>query len=128
MSVLTSKPTVWFDGACPLCRHEIDFYRRQVGADQLDWIDIRTADSSALPHGLGKEQLLARFHLRRPDGEMQSGANAFIAIWRALPRFSWLGRLLDNAPSLWVLEGLYRRFLPVRPHVAKLIFACGSRA
>ena len=38
--------TVFYDGSCPLCRREIDFYRRRRGAARIDWLDI-----SGLPEG-----------------------------------------------------------------------------
>jgi hypothetical protein len=35
-------------------------------------------------------------------------------MWRALPRWAWLGRLLGTRATLWLLEGGYRFFLVVR--------------
>jgi predicted DCC family thiol-disulfide oxidoreductase YuxK len=57
---------------------------------------------------------MARLHLRRPDGHLVSGAEAFTSLWQALPRMSWLGRLLGTRATLWLLEGGYRAFLIVR--------------
>lgn len=81
MTPCVSKPEVFFDGMRPLCRHEINFYRRQAGAHGINRTDIRTANPSVLPHSLDKAQLLARFHMLGTDGIVQSGARAFIAIW-----------------------------------------------
>lgn len=58
---------------------------------------------------------MARLHLRRPDGQLVSGAAAFTQLWRTLPRWAWLGRLLGSGPGLWLLEAGYRGFLRVRP-------------
>jgi predicted DCC family thiol-disulfide oxidoreductase YuxK len=58
---------------------------------------------------------MARLHLRQPDGALVSGAAAFAGLWRALPRWSWAGRLLGSGLGLWLLEAGYRAFLAVRP-------------
>ena len=107
-------PTVYFDGACPLCAREIAMYRRQPGADRVQWVDVAGCEAVSIGPDLTREAAMARLHLRRADGHLVSGAKAFIEMWRALPRWAWLGRLLDNRPSLWALEGGYRAFLLVR--------------
>jgi predicted DCC family thiol-disulfide oxidoreductase YuxK len=106
--------TVYFDGACPLCRREIAHYRAREGAESICWVDVTTAESGVLGEGLDREAALARLHVRGADGQLVSGAAAFAAIWRRLPAYAWLGRLASPRPVQWVLEGGYRGFLAVR--------------
>jgi len=110
-----SKPTLYFDGACPVCSREIAMYRRQAGADGVHWIDIARCDTTELGADLSRESAMARLHLRRPDGTLVSGAAAFTLLWQSLPRWAWLGRLMGTRPGLWLLEGIYRTFLWIRP-------------
>jgi hypothetical protein len=64
---------------------------------------------------LDREAALARFHARRADGALVSGAAAFLAVWRLSPRLAPVARLLDRAPFRQALELGYRGFLRVRP-------------
>lgn len=109
-----SLPALYFDGACPVCSREVAMYRRQPGADRLRWIDVAHCEVGDLGTGLTREAAMARLHWRQPDGSLVSGAQAFTALWRTLPRWSWLGRLLGSGPGLWLLESSYRAFLVVR--------------
>jgi predicted DCC family thiol-disulfide oxidoreductase YuxK len=106
--------TVYFDGGCPLCSREIAFYQRQSGAGSIAWIDLTTCEDAALPNGISRQQALARFHVQTVDG-ISHGAAGFLALWRALPRFRLIGRLLSIPPMPWVLERGYRIFLRIRP-------------
>lgn len=106
--------TLYFDGACPVCSREVAMYRRQRGADGVRWVDVAHCEAGELGADLTREAAMARLHLRRPDGSLVSGAEAFTALWRALPRWAWLGRLLGSAPGLWLLEAGYRAFLVAR--------------
>jgi predicted DCC family thiol-disulfide oxidoreductase YuxK len=108
------SPTVYFDGGCPVCSREVAMYQRQPGADAVNWVDVARCDAAALGSDLSREAAMARLHLRRPDGRLVSGAEAFTSLWRALPRMSWLGRLLGTRATLWLLEAGYRAFLIVR--------------
>jgi predicted DCC family thiol-disulfide oxidoreductase YuxK len=77
--------TVYYDGACPLCRVEIAQYRRQQGADVLRFVNA--AAHTACGPGLSHAQALARFHVRDAEGRLLSGAAAFARLWQHLPRW-----------------------------------------
>jgi predicted DCC family thiol-disulfide oxidoreductase YuxK len=109
--------TVLYDGACPLCRREIGVYRglRPLRSDApVCFADVSDA-ASPLPPGTTREQLLARFHVRRRDGELLSGAQAFLALWAALPGWRWLARVGRLPGAAWVMERSYIAFLRWRP-------------
>lgn len=109
--------TVLYDGACPLCRREIGVYRGLQPLDQaapLCFADVSDV-ALPLPPGTTRAQLLARFHVRLRNGELLSGAQAFLALWAALPGWRWLA-LAGRLPGVaWLMERSYRRFLRWRP-------------
>ncbi|MEO0822671.1 MAG: DUF393 domain-containing protein [Pseudomonadota bacterium] len=107
--------TVFFDGACPLCRREIAFYRARPGADALAWVDLAAVPDDVLTEGRDRDALLARFTVRRADGTLADGAAGFVAMWRAIPATRRLGRALDRWPLVPVAEIGYRLFLRLRP-------------
>jgi predicted DCC family thiol-disulfide oxidoreductase YuxK len=106
--------TVLYDGACPLCRREISLYRGLQPVAPVCFSDISDA-SSPLPPGTTREQLLARFHVRGQDGQLLSGAPAFLALWSVLPGWRWLAVLGRVPGAVWVMERGYRLFLHWRP-------------
>ena len=106
--------TVYFDGACPVCRREIAHYRRLRGSDAIAWVDASSCNESALGPGLDRSLVLRRFHVREGDGTLISGAAAFVAIWRRLPAFAWLATLASLRPMPAVLDVGYWIFLRVR--------------
>ncbi|MBC7727176.1 MAG: DUF393 domain-containing protein [Microbacteriaceae bacterium] len=109
--------TVLYDGACPLSRREIGVYRglKPLRPDSpVCFADVSDA-ALPLPVGTTREQLLARFHVRRRDGQLLSGAQAFLALWAALPGWRWLA-LIGRVPGApWAMERSYRFFLRWRP-------------
>jgi predicted DCC family thiol-disulfide oxidoreductase YuxK len=117
VAMTSTKPfatTVYFDGACPVCSREIAMYQRQPGAEGVQWVDVARCAAAAIGPDLTREAAMARLHLRRADGSLVSGAQAFTELWRALPRWAWLGRLMGAGPGLWLLETGYRVFLVLR--------------
>ncbi|MEO1198698.1 MAG: DUF393 domain-containing protein [Pseudomonadota bacterium] len=114
--------TVFYDGGCPLCRTEIDFYRRRRGADRIDWVDVaEQSDTHEVVPGLSRCSALQRFHVQQSNGQLASGARAFIALWRALPAFRPLGLLVSVPPLPWVAELTYRAFLRLRPRLQAIV-------
>ena len=114
--------TVFYDGACPLCRAEIDMYHAQDTANVLNLVDVSTPDAP-IPEGLDRETAMARFHLIAADGRMLSGAAAFVEIWRHMPGWRWAAQLASLPGVLAVLEAAYRLFLWARPAFVRLFVA-----
>ncbi|WP_298468032.1 thiol-disulfide oxidoreductase DCC family protein [uncultured Erythrobacter sp.] len=112
------KLKVWFDGACPLCQREIALMRRLDRDRAIDFVDVSEDADPSCP--IDQRELLARFHAEE-DGRVLSGAEAFAAMWRAIPSMRWLGRVARNRAVLRVLEWLYVRFLKVRPQIQRLV-------
>jgi predicted DCC family thiol-disulfide oxidoreductase YuxK len=109
--------TVLYDGACPLCRREIGIYRGLQplkAGSPVCFADVNDA-ALPLPPGTTREQLLARFHVRGRDGQLLSGARAFLALWAALPGWRWLALVGRLPGAAWVMERTYRLFLRFRP-------------
>jgi predicted DCC family thiol-disulfide oxidoreductase YuxK len=106
--------TVLYDGACPLCRREIAVYRDLPSDQPLHFADVSKA-SQALPPGTTQAQLMARFHVLSAQGQLLSGAQAFLALWAQLPGWRWLARLGRLPGMEWLMERAYRGFLRWRP-------------
>jgi predicted DCC family thiol-disulfide oxidoreductase YuxK len=62
---------------------------------------------------------MARFHVRAADGQLLSGAAAFLALWAALPGWRWLARLGRLPGVAWTMERAYRLFLRLRPRLQR---------
>jgi predicted DCC family thiol-disulfide oxidoreductase YuxK len=116
---------VWFDGGCPLCRREIALMRRLDRAGAIQFLDVASPDGGACP--LDRAELLARFHAME-NGRLVSGAEAFAAMWRAIPPLRALGFLARNPLALRVLETGYRAFLRVRPRLQRFVARLDERS
>lgn len=115
--------TVWYDGACPLCRREIALMRRLDRARAIGFVDVADgATDGAAGCPVDRAALLARFHARE-DGVMLSGAAAFAAMWRAIPLLRPIGLAARRPWVLALLERSYRLFLRVRPRLQRMVAA-----
>lgn len=105
--------TVWFDGACPLCRREIALVRWLDRRGRIAFVDVAAADSVC---PIDRAQLLSRFHARE-NGRILSGVAAFAAMWRAVPLLWPLGQIARLPLVLPVLDRAYLVFLRLRPRI-----------
>jgi predicted DCC family thiol-disulfide oxidoreductase YuxK len=122
-----SRPlTVLYDGACPLCRREIGVYRGLQPNTPVCFADVSDA-ALPLPPGTTRDQLLARFHVRSREGQLLSGAEAFLALWAALPGWRWLALVGRLPGAAWVMERTYRLFLRWRPTLQRWAFRLDRR-
>ena len=88
--------TVHYNAACPVCEAEISHYRRVVKAHHapVAFSDIGSQPDVLAAHGVSDRELVHRMHVSMPGGEIASGVDAFIAIWRRLPGYRWLAQLV----------------------------------
>ena len=111
----SGRLTVYYDGACPLCSREVGFYQRRPGAEAVDWVDVAEVSGEDIGSDLPRSKALARFHVRLPDGTLESGARGFGALWSVMPGFGWLGSFAQSRAGEPAMEAAYRGFLKVRP-------------
>ncbi len=103
-------PVVLYDGGCPMCGREIAHYRRLRGAERLRWVDIAATPDLETHFGITRVAAMARFHVRDPAGRWQTGAPAFVELWRHLPGYRQLARALSALGLLPVMDKIYARF------------------
>jgi len=121
-----SRLTVFFDGLCHLCSREIDHYRKVAGSDQIQFVDITSADFSASHHGVDPRRVHKHMHVRRTDGSLAVGVDAFIAIWEALPRYRFAARWAKVSVVHALLTAGYGVFAELRPYLPKKKADCSS--
>ena len=109
---------VWFDGSCPLCDREIALMRRLDRRGAITFHDVSQPDAIC---PLDRQTLLARFHASE-NGVLLSGAEAFAAMWRAIPLLKPLGWAARNPAILVIIERLYLQFLKIRPRIQQALF------
>jgi predicted DCC family thiol-disulfide oxidoreductase YuxK len=109
----TRDVIVFHDGGCPLCAREIALMRWLDRAGHIRFVDV--ADPSVCCP-LDRKSMLERLHAME-DGVMLSGAEAFAAMWRAIPLLRPLG-LAARWPLVGpALDAAYRAFLRLRPRL-----------
>lgn len=109
-----SAVTVYYNGACPVCRTEIRHYQRiaeRYGVTTLGWVDITARAGTLDTYGIDDDAIIRRLHVVGPDGRLLAGVDAFIAVWARLPRYGWLARLAAVAWIKPLAQALYDRVL-----------------
>ena len=87
---MTKETRVLFNETCPVCRFEIDAYRRRAVAGGLP-IRFDTLDR-AEDWGLTPDQAARQLHVWQ-GGRVLSGLEAFRALWAAMPGWRRLARV-----------------------------------
>ena len=110
-----SKPqlTLLYDGACPLCAWEKQKLAKHDKHGRLDFINIQEPGFDPRFYGTTHDQLMARLHAVKPDGQLIIGFDTLLATYRAvgwwwayLP-LSLLPKRLGNAGYGWFADHRY---------------------
>ena len=120
-SIQTSKSlTIFFDGSCPICSKEINFYKMRAGADELSWVDVSDEEIPIPIQTRSREELMARFHVLSSSGELVSGGAAFAELWASLPAFKIFGKIFKLPILRYLIDVGYDIFLTLRPKFQNL--------
>lgn len=102
--------TVFYDGKCGLCRREIDHYKHIAPQDVFEWVDI-TVDASATQRlGISYADGLKLLHAQDSQGKLHVGVDAFILIWRQIPRWRVLAAIVGAGFIRPVANIAYKAF------------------
>ncbi|MFK7876193.1 MAG: thiol-disulfide oxidoreductase DCC family protein [Paracoccaceae bacterium] len=112
---------VLYNRQCPLCAAEIGHYETYAKSKHLPilFIDLNTAQLHEW--GLSSEQAGRRLHVRKGT-QLDSGITAFLHLWRAMPRYAWIARVVDVPGLRHLAEFAYNRILApwiYRAHVKR---------
>ena len=123
--VRTGKVSMLYDGGCPLCSKEVAHYKKVDRAGRVNWVDI-TADTMFLDElDIGLEAAMKHLHVVGEDGSVQRGAYAFAAVWKELPYYRWLAKLVSIPGVLSLLDLVYGKFAVWRFNRRKDCVRCG---
>ena len=110
----------FYDGACHLCSREIMHYQRLPGSENIEFVDIAGSDFVAENFGLDSVLVNRSMHVKSPTGEIFTGVDAFIEIWKVLPKYknyAWVASRPEVKPFLKLGYKIFARlriYLPKR--------------
>ena len=83
---------VYFNNSCKICKAEIDLYKKEK-IQEIDWIDITDNALATRETSKNNKELLRRLHVKE-GGKILEGAEAFLALWKKIPKYRFLYNIL----------------------------------
>ena len=83
---------VYFNNSCKICKAEIDLYKKEK-IREINWVDISNNYNAELETKKNDKELLRRLHVKK-NGKIFSGAEAFLLVWKKIPKYKFLYNLL----------------------------------
>jgi predicted DCC family thiol-disulfide oxidoreductase YuxK len=114
----TSKTTVYYNSACPVCDAGICYQRTKMQEAEVEFVDVHAHPEVAAELGIDLETLRERLHVRDSAGQLTIGDRAFTSLWARTPGQRWMARL---ARPFAVLTG------PLYNLVARLLYRWNRR-
>lgn len=116
--------TLLYDGACPICTHEMERLARFDRKRRLRFVDISAGDFDELRYPATRDEMMTLMHAELGNGHMLKGVDALHAAYAAVG-LGWLW-----APMRWRLmrpyaDALYARFARHRMRISRALgFGC----
>ena len=104
------KIIIFYDSKCSICTKEINYYRSITSEQTFIWSDLHSDTKLLKEYRLDFSQALLMLHAIDENGRVHIGVDAFILIWRNIPRFKLLAKVI-KAPGIYQLSNIgYRYF------------------
>ena len=101
---------MYYDGGCSLCGREVAHYRRIDKENRVRWVDINSDLGALRAAGIGYDEAMSRLHVYDDTGRIQTGVEAFAAVWDQLPYYRWLARVIRALRLVPTVERVYTIF------------------
>ena len=109
--------TVYYDEMCVLCAKEIHHYQKQTGSDKISFVDITAPNFDAAKENVDPFLVHKIMHSKTNDGILHTKINAFIEIWKILPKYHWLAKVVGLPGIRQIASAAYDHVLaPVIYH------------
>ena len=99
------KIKVFFNNSCYVCRKEINHYKN-ICKDNFNWIDINNNQTAKKLTSKSFKELLRRIHVIE-NNKVISGAEAFLIIWKNIPRLNFLYKIFKIKPLFLIFFVMY---------------------
>ena len=96
---------VFFNNSCNICRLEINHYKK-ISDTNLEWVDITNNEEAIKLTSKSQKELLRRIHVI-DNGNVISGAKAFVIIWSKIPKYKFLSKLFSIKIFFVIFHYLY---------------------
>ena len=103
--IIPMKTKVLYNRSCNICKSEIDHYQK-LNCNDLIFVNIVNNKKVQILTSKSYEQLIRRLHIIK-NGEVVSGAEAFLEIWKNIPRYRFLYIILKFKPFFMFFNFFY---------------------
>ena len=116
MGAQKSRIVVYYDGSCPACIRDRQFYERLAGKGgrSVVWFDITGQEATLRERGVDPDQALQELHVEDADGRIHSEMAAYILLMERVPVLKLLAWLLSLGPIKRLVSALYHRWVQRR--------------
>lgn len=101
---------VFYDDRCPLCRREIEYYKKLSAFTEIKWSGISENIPTLEKYGISYTESLKVLHAINEDNQMVYGVDTFILIWQQLPKWKWIAKFIELPLIYQLSKGIYRIF------------------
>jgi len=103
---MTQDTKVLYNAECPVCSFEIDHYRDYAGKNDLPLRFDDLNGPQRAEWGIDADTAARRLYVLH-EGELTSGIPAFLVLWRQMPRYRWLARVVGLPGIKQAASALY---------------------
>ncbi len=107
---------ILYDGACPVCRREMNWLKRRDRHSRLAFEDISSPESNASRYGCTKEELMEVIHGLTPEGQIVRRMEVFRRAYSAVG-LGWLTAPTGWPGLRWLFDRLYDLFAKNRMRI-----------
>ncbi len=116
MDNLSTKLTVFYDGACSVCVRDRRWYEKLEGKTEnsVEWLDITGRDEELREQGIDPDKALRELHVKDSQGQVHQEMAAYILLMARVPLLKPIAWLIELPVIRPTLAWLYHRWVARR--------------